>query len=103
MRSGRRSLSPFWRARLACWLEAEAMSDLCPDAATCQTCSCAGEDDVCFPGERLRAERDLVIAERDLYRETLERVAYLDLPYRDTANLARYLAREALNGAAGKR
>jgi hypothetical protein len=28
----------------------------CPDAAVCQRCPCADEDDVCFPGERMGAE-----------------------------------------------
>lgn len=44
----------------------------CPDDAVCQTCPCAGEDDVCFPGERLRAERDALRAERDKLRAALE-------------------------------
>jgi hypothetical protein len=30
----------------------------CPHAEVCKTCPCAAEDDACFPGERLRAERD---------------------------------------------
>lgn len=28
----------------------------CPDAEVCKHCPCAQDDDVCFPGERLRAE-----------------------------------------------
>lgn len=28
----------------------------CPDAEVCKSCPCAEEDDVCFPGERVRAE-----------------------------------------------
>lgn len=32
----------------------------CPNDPVCQSCPCADDDDVCFPGERLRAERDLM-------------------------------------------
>lgn len=28
----------------------------CPDGEVCKACPCAQEDDVCFPGERLRAD-----------------------------------------------
>lgn len=38
--------------------EYECESQLpCPEAAVCQHCRCAVEDDVCFPAERVDAER----------------------------------------------
>lgn len=37
-------------ARPIAWLKS------CPDAPCCGTCPCADEDDVCFPGERQKAE-----------------------------------------------
>ena len=33
-----------------------ATANDCPNGEVCQSCPCAAEDDVCFPGERLRAE-----------------------------------------------
>lgn len=33
-----------------------ATSPTCPDSEACKSCPCADEDDVCFPGERLRAD-----------------------------------------------
>lgn len=30
----------------------------CPHDEVCERCPCSRDDDVCFPGERLRAERD---------------------------------------------
>lgn len=61
----------------------------CPDAEVCKTCPCAGDDDACFPGERLRAERDQLLEfqaaetarantlelERDAAREALAMIA----------------------------
>jgi hypothetical protein len=41
----------------------------CPEAETCKTCPCSDEDDVCFPGERLRAERDR-------FKEALREIAW---------------------------
>lgn len=58
----------------------------CPDAEVCKSCVCAGEDDVCFPGERLREERNR-------YRKALERVAN---PVILSAHDLRDIAREAL-------
>ena len=33
----------------------------CPDAEFCKSCPCASDDDVCFPGERLRAEHAALV------------------------------------------
>ena len=30
----------------------------CPDAPVCRVCPAATDDDVCFPGDRARAERE---------------------------------------------
>lgn len=45
----------------------------CPEAAICQTCRCAAEDDVCWPGERASEEalRSLCSRLRDLTRHTV--------------------------------
>jgi hypothetical protein len=49
----------------------------CPDAEVCKSCPCASDDDVCFPGERLRAEHTaLVRAMWDVLRDYPRR----DLP-----------------------
>lgn len=55
----------------------------CPDDAVCRSCPCASEDDVCFPGERLRAERDT-------YRVALGRI-------RDHGKVMQEIARVALD------
>ncbi len=71
----------------------------CPDAEVCQTCPCASEDDVCFPGERLRAELEAAHSERDRLKEALERVARADYAPSEgglTAREMKGIARSAL-------
>lgn len=36
----------------------------CPDALVCQSCPCAGEDDVCFPEERARQDAYLQVVDQ---------------------------------------
>lgn len=44
----------------------------CPDAEVCKTCQCAGEDDVCFPGEKLRAEASRLRADLEALKADRE-------------------------------
>lgn len=43
----------------------------CPHDDLCLRCPCAGDDDVCFPGERLKAERNEARAELARLREAI--------------------------------
>jgi len=47
----------------------------CPDGEVCKTCPCRDEDDVCFPGERLRAELAASEARERVLCEALETYA----------------------------
>lgn len=47
----------------------------CPNDAVCESCPCAGEDDVCFPGERHVAE---LLAAADSVREAYEEEHVVD-------------------------
>ena len=50
----------------------------CPHAKVCETCPCASEDDACFPGERLRADRDAYKAAlADLLEEAQDMRSYV--------------------------
>lgn len=68
----------------------------CPNAEVCKTCSCAGDDDVCFPGERLRAEHERAEADIEDLRDELGAETVCSENWRKRCEAAEATMRELL-------